>query len=447
MDWFAQKEEAAEAQPADVSDILGVPGEAVPLSNQDMDSLFSAEMPAWLTRAEPDAAEPAPGQPALQAETGELLSPVDLPSWVQAMRPVEALISDAAPSVEDQPEETEGPLAGLRGVIPGAPAGSAMRPKAVSLKLQVTEEQQSSAALLEEILGSETSPRTLVDAPFVTTQAVLRWVLAALFLLVLGAAITLRSQRMPVSLALPAAGSGMAGALQSLPANGSVLVVIDYEPALAGEMEAIGAPLLEQMVSSSQPNLTFLSTSPNGPALVERLLTRARINTPDGSGYQAGAQYTNLGFLPGGPAGVLGFVERPAEIVPGLGITSFSQYAAVVLLSDHAESGRVWVEQLHAQRENGVNPALASQPLLVVASAQAGPLLEPYVSAGQITSMITGLADAARYQAANGGNGTARLYWDTFGIGLALAIVTIVLGSLWSLFTRGRTRRADAEPG
>jgi hypothetical protein len=446
MDWFAQVDKPVEDQPANVADIFAAPGEAAPLSNQDVDSLFSTEMPDWLSRAEPEAVEPVAGQPSLQAETGELLSPVDLPSWVQAMRPMEALISET-PNVEDQPEETEGPLAGLRGVIPGASIGSAIRPKAISLKLQVTEEQQSSAALLEDILGSETSPRTLVDAPFVTSQAVLRWVLAGLFLLVLGAAITLRSQRMPVSGVLPAAGNELSGALQDIPANANVLVVIDYEPALAGEMEAIGAPILEEMVSLSRPNLSFLSTSPNGPALVERLLTRARINTPDGLGYQSGAQYTNLGFLPGGSAGVLGFVERPAEIIPGLGMTSFSDYAAVVLLSDHAESGKVWVEQLHGQRANGLDPALASQPLLVVASAQAGPLLEPYVSSRQITGMITGLSEAARYEASNGASGAARLYWDTFGIGLALAVVMIVLGSLWSLFTRVRARRADVEPG
>ena len=105
------------------------------------------------------------------------------------------------------------------------------------------------------------------------------------------------------------------------------------------------------------------------------------------------------------------------------------------------------MEQLHAQRENGSDPALASQPLLVIASAQAGPLLEPYVSSQQITGMISGLGEAARYQASNGGSEAARLYWDTFGIGLALAIVTIVLGSLWSLFTRVRARRADVEQG
>jgi len=405
-------------------------------------------MPDWLSRPEPGTDESASPQTATPpAESEESLAPVDLPSWVQAMRPVEAVISETAPSAEDQPEEKEGPLAGLRGVIPGAPIGSSRRPKAISLKLQVTDEQQASAALLEQILGSETSPRALITSSFIGSQQWLRWALTSLFLVVLGAVIGLRSQNMPVSASVPIEGIGIANAVMSIPADAKVLVVIDYEPALAGEMEAIGAPLLDQMVLLSHPNLSFIATSPNGSALVERLMTSTKINqpAPDGFEYQAGEQYLNLGYLPGGSAGVLGFVESPAEIIPASEVGSFSQYAALVVMTDHAESGRIWVEQL--QRGKQIDPALTNQPLLMVASAQAGPLLQPYVSSRQITGMISGLSDAARYEFANNSRtGIARSYWDTFGIGLTMSIALIILGSLWSLFMGIRARRA-AEQG
>lgn len=457
MDWFKQKEPPLEGervppaeapQPAPFADIFSTPSEGSSLSSQEVDSLFSAEMPDWLSRPEPGIEEQASPQPALPPENVESLAPVDLPSWVQAMRPVEALISEAAPSTEDQPEEKEGPLAGLRGVIPGSSLGSSIRPKAVSLKLQVTDEQQSSAALLEQVLGTETSPRALIDASFIASQHALRWVLAGLLLVVLGAVIGLRSQRIPISPSLPIAASNVSNAVMSIPAGANVLVVIDYEPALVGEMEAIGGPLLEQMVRLGHPNLSFLSTSPNGAALVERLLASVKINTPDGFGYQAGSQYSNLGFLPGGSAGVLGFVQRPGEVMPGAGLGAFSEYAAVVVMTDHAESGRVWVEQLHAQRGIQGNPALTSQPLLVVASAQAGPLLQPYVSSQQVTGMISGLSEAARYEAANNGqSGMTRSYWDAFGVGLAMSIAAIIIGSLWSLYTGIRARRTEAEQG
>jgi hypothetical protein len=60
--------------------------------------------------------------------------------------------------------------------------------------------------------------------------------------------------------------------------------------------------------------------------------------------------------------------------------------------------------------------------------------------------MISGLSDAARYELFNNSRpGIARSYWDTFGAGLMLSIALIVIGSLWSLFTGIRARRANAE--
>ncbi len=113
-------------------------------------------MPDWLSNPEPGAAESVSQDAGIPpAESDKSLAPVDLPSWVQAMRPVEAAISESTPSVADQPVEQEGPLAGLQGVIPIAPIGSSRRPRAIPLKLQVSDEQQASAALLEQILGTE----------------------------------------------------------------------------------------------------------------------------------------------------------------------------------------------------------------------------------------------------------------------------------------------------
>jgi hypothetical protein len=330
-------------------------------------------------------------------------------------------------------------------VIPAAPIGSAMRPKSISLKLQATNEQQTSAALLEEILGSETSPRTLMTSTLVASERVLRWTVAGIVLLVLSAVIILGSQSLPLpSAALPPAMQSAADALESIPDNGHVLVIADYEPALAGEMEALGGPLLTHMISLRHPTLSLLSTSPNGPGLVERLLANSNINQPEGLGYQAGVQYFNLGFLPGGSAGVLGFIEDPARIIPSAGVASLSEYDAMIVMSDHAESGRVWVEQLENQKQ--LDPALAEQPLVMVASAQAGPLLQPYVSSQQIDGMVSGLSQAASYDAAKGVfPGKVRSYWDSFGIGLAIAIAFIVIGSLWAVLAGLRARRAEAQ--
>jgi hypothetical protein len=84
----------------------------------------------------------------------------------------------------------------------------------------------------------------------------------------------------------------------------------------------------------------------------------------------------------------------------------------------------------------------------MVASAQAGPLLQPYVSSGQVTGMISGLATGVRYEAVNNSRlGISRSYWDAFGIGLMLSVALMIGGSLWSLYTGMRARRANAEQG
>jgi hypothetical protein len=444
MDWFKELEQPADKEPSSSTPQpapfeagpLSASGESAALSNQDVDSLFSVDLPDWLSNPAPETTETA-SQPAglSSAESDESLAPVELPSWVQAMRPVEAAISESVPSVADQPVETEGPLSGLQGVIPIAPIGSSKRPKAIPLKLQVTDEQQASAALLEQILGSETSPRKLITSASVAPQQWLRWALTALFLIVLSAGLFLRAPSMRVSTTLPAEVSSLSNAVLNIPANSKVLVVVDYEPSLAGEMEAISSPLLAQLSQVNHLSFSFIATSPNGAALIERLTGKANLN-------QAGSQYTNLGYLPGGATGVLGFMESPQRVNSSADVQSFSDYSALVVLSDHAESGRIWVEQFQSQKQ--IDATLANKPLLVVASAQAGPLLQPYVLSGQITGMISGLSEAASY---NGHSGVVGSYWDTFGIGLMMSIALIVVGSLWNLYTGIRARRADLKQG
>ncbi len=411
--------------------------------------MFAVEMPDWLSQKPDETSEASSDIPTSSNLGSDSLSPVDLPSWVQAMRPVEAAIGEASAGAADQVTEKEGPLAGFRGLIPSAPIGSSRRPKAISLKLQPTDEQQANAVLLEQIIADETAGHPLKASSVVTSQRVLRWILTGLFLLVLGLVIGSGSQIMPV--VAPPNVRELSDVVATIPDGAPVLVVIDYEPSLVGELEAASGPLLDQMALSRHSQFIFLSTSPNSSALVERLMANTGINnpTPAGLGYQSGLQYFNIGFLPGGSAGVLEFVEYPVKAMPLIkdqNIERFSEFAAVVILTDHAESSRVWIEQLEQAKQKDLT--LAGQKLFVVSSAQSGPLLQPYVSSGQINAMINGLSDAARYEYINNSRpGIARTYWDAFGVGLTMAVILIVAGSLWSLVAGIRARRAEAEQG
>ena len=135
---------------------------------------------------------------------------------------------------------------------------------------------------------------------------------------------------------------------------------------------------------------------------------------------------------------MLGFIENPVD--------EFAKFSAVVLMTDNAETGRVWVEQLSFAK--GKYSSLAGKPLIVVSSAQSAPLMQPYVSSGQVDLMVNGLYDAAKYEFMNNTRpGIARAYWDAFGFGLMMTIIVIVMGSLWGVVVRIRENRAEAEQG
>src|ERR671929_6736 len=93
MDWFTHAAEPAQdkpvaptPQPPPFSDLFSTSSEAGPVPSQDVDSLFSMEMPDWLSHPEPESPQSAASQTATPPAEGEqALSPVELPSWVQAM--------------------------------------------------------------------------------------------------------------------------------------------------------------------------------------------------------------------------------------------------------------------------------------------------------------------------------------------------------------------------
>jgi hypothetical protein len=82
-------EDADVTPPSTFQPVPSSPDSAFP--GQDIDSLFSAEMPDWLSAGETTGETDSQKRESLPFD--ESISPADLPSWVQAMRPVESVIS------------------------------------------------------------------------------------------------------------------------------------------------------------------------------------------------------------------------------------------------------------------------------------------------------------------------------------------------------------------
>jgi hypothetical protein len=431
--------EGAPVQPASTSPalIMNEGGQA----GSDADSIFSMEMPDWLSSSM--AGERAEG--SADAAGGEL-KPAELPSWVQAMRPVETAGSGASSSGADQSAEKEGPLAGLSGVLPvGAGFRPTRKPQAFGLKLQVTDAQQSQAVLLEQMLSAEAEPRPMTSAQGMVSVRLLRWILAGLLILAVGLTSLLGSTLLSFDMAIPGGVSSAADAVGELQAGEPVLVAFDYDPALSGEMDAIGSAIVDHLMQRGM-RLALISTNLNGPALSARAIApvAAKYN------YVEGDQYANLGYLPGGSSGVLGFsvasdlpmFMRRGSVwgVPFLqGVKTIDRFALVVVITDDAEVARVWVEQ--------AGPVLAqnNRSLVLAVSAQAEPMVQPYLASGQVKGLVGGLYGAAAYERNQfRTDGTGRKYWDPYMIGLLVALFSIMVGGVWSLITGRRMRQEKA---
>jgi hypothetical protein len=413
---------------------------------QNIDSILSMDMPDWLSGFAPAEAEQRPTQ---EAGPDSDLRPAELPSWVQAMRPVESMISEAPETGEEEGEEVEkeGPLAGFRNVLPAQPGLLETRkPKAYSIKLQVDNTQQSQAALLEQLLQSESKPKGIEKREQTLVLRNLRWIIAAVLLLAVLVPALLGSQSFPGP-ALPSNPQDPFNTFfetaNQLPNGAPVLLVVDYQPGFSGEMEPASAPVIRQLMSKNA-RLAFLSTSPVGTYLAERLVQKFSATYP----YQPGSQYVNLGYLPGGAAGIQAFASNPRDTVgvdSSLGnlwqtdvlndVSSLSGFAAIFVLTDDPDTGRLWIEQ--------TGEALAGKPMLMVVSMQAGPMLRPYAESRQLTGLVTGIEGGIMYeQKMSLTDGDVRqYYWDGFGAGAIAAEVLLLFGGAWAIFINLRARR------
>ena len=98
----------------------------------------------------------------------------------------------------------------------------------------------------------------------------------------------------------------------------------------------------------------------------------------------------------------------------------------------------MWVEQTSFSH--------SAAPIVVVASAQAAPMIQPYYASRQISGIVGGLYGGAIFELHNAGRpGTARLYWDAYSVGMLIAAAAMLIGGAWNLLTGIRERRGARE--
>lgn len=441
-------EQTTEAEPfaaGDLPEWLNQTGSGTPRYTFDQDLIPPAEpageqqpatpfpqsgLPDWLDENGLALPTPEAAGDELPAEVGdENLEAAELPSWLQSMRPIE-MVAPKSVSAEEKRPEKAGPLAGLSGVLPSEDLiGQYIKPPLYSVKLRVSEKQRVHASLIESLISEESQPQAVSAERSEAPQRVLRFLVAAILILAVLLPMLNFLPALPAATILPQELIAFETTLSDeavLPRGSAVLLALEYEPGLAGEMQTASEAVIRQL-AENDTRLTVISTSPTGPILAESLLAKGGVDP---------AFVVNLGYLAGGSTGLQSFGLAPMQAAPATlqgqlapwnsgtlaGVTRLSDFSAVVVLTDDPDKGRNWVEQ--------VQPALGSKPLLMVSSAQAAPLLLPYYNSGQVQGILSGIAGAAGYEALTESSGTASLLRGSYQYGMLLTALLVLAGSL-----------------
>jgi hypothetical protein len=324
-------------------------------------------------------------------------------------------------------------------VLPAEPEVSSFKkPPVYSAKLQVTSSQKTHADLFHQMLLEDEGTTPVPTAPLITSQHAFRWLMAFILIISVGIFIIGGGGFFPPpgNAAIPDSTYAASKIINTISDQAPVLLAFDYEPGIAGEMNAAAAALVDHLMLKGA-RLTLVSTLPTGPAMAEYFIQTIQKQHD----YASGSDYINLGYIPGGATGLLSFAQTPAWVFPlsynGIppwktaplqDIEKLSDFALIVVITEDPEDARAWIEQ--------VQPRIGDTPLLTVLSAQAEPMVRPYFGSdpnAQVKGIVSGLFGGTAYEAAVGRDNLGRTYWDAFSVGLIITLGAILIGGVVSV--------------
>jgi len=416
-------------------------------------AIGAAELPDWLVAAEGLDLERAPFEDGIAPADALGLAQADIPEWLQALKPKKEVSGgpEDVDAAELEPAEAGGPLDGVRGALVAEMVVVASPVSGVLPKFMVTEEQQAHVQVLEQIVHADIAAKPEVTP----AQRPYGWLEQGLIPILLFLAVFL-----PVLLGNPLVAitgeesvaqeiSDAYYLLEVLPDSALVVVAFDYGPAAAGELDPIAATMVQHLMSRRARILT-VSTVPAGPEIAQTLLGKLAGEY----GYTYGTDYLNLGYIPGGAAGLHSFATAPWKLFAGAdylgreraeqdgrdglarnnpaagGLTnSLAEVNQVIFLTADRDDLVGWIEQV------GRLPGMERVPMAAGVSAGLEAWAQPYVQSDpkQLNGLVSGIPGAAQYeQRANqsGISGAVKLR-NSQTVGLFVIILFIVIGLLW----------------
>lgn len=230
-------------------------------------------------------------------------------------------------------------------------------------------------------------------------------------------------------------------AIDALPAESLAVIAVEYESALADDLEP-GIVATLRHLRERNVRLLAVSTVPQGPALAQRLWRQIE---PAGTGY--GETFVNLGFLPGNELGVRALLAddglgdrrdivgsaRLRDLPIGREVADLDSVDAIVVVSNDSLAVQRWIEQIGSARPDIV--------LLAVTTAAVEPALAPYLSSGQLHGLLGGMAGVAAYEQLRGLPGVAARRLDAIALSAAVFVLVVIVANLGMIAERLRNRR------
>lgn len=210
--------------------------------------------------------------------------------------------------------------------------------------------------------------------------------------------------------------------VSQLPDEPSLLIVFDYQAGFSNEMSLVARPVLEAVIEPGS-RISILSSSVSGTLLYQRLL--------EDFGEMDDVVLTDWGYIPTGALGVYQVIdsydgyesEALTNQLPGPGLEN--DFDGVLILSDTSEGAQVWIEQFSV--------LLPEENIILLLTAQAGPMLLPYYQSGQVKGMVSGLSEAQPLVSALGEEMDVAARWQAFQIGNIGMVVMIMVGVIFAL--------------
>lgn len=287
-------------------------------------------------------------------------------------------------------------------------------------ELSVSREEKAQADQLAGVIIDERASRPVRQPESRSSRGLVRLILG--LILIAGLSLSLFAggkTALPEDLLQPY-NEALVRWMKALPADSSLLLIMDFTPGYAGELSMIAQPILEQVIRGD--TIVFMmSSSVSGNLLAGRLLGQKMEEE----------RVTDLGYFPISAYGAYGVASQTYSgesvlPVPELGRGyPLVDVDGVLLLSDSYEGARVWIEQLSS--------LMPETPLILLAAAQAGPLVLPYWESGQLMGLVAGISEAAGLERMLSEGDTVASRWRAYQTGILMLMALLVIGVIFNI--------------